>query len=263
MFVPRLHGRFLPAHHESSLSCLLLDCQASPRSWPFPDCFWFVCLSLGPERRDCKMKETKKIKKNRRRRSYSISWTDRWGGWLWHVMTQTASFLPLLSRCWPYKWCCRLLPYTIRHVTEQDGALSPFIHAQAPGRTAQRSLSSLTFHKRKADYGGGFLSRSFVRALLSLSSSCLCFIVSVSVGLRQVAEASLTGVWVLITHVCALISGLQLPASSLLHASEWGYISLSLWPEIFPSISFGLSFSVPTCEVTHRSSRGISPICCS
>lgn len=50
----------------------------------------------------------------------------------------------------------------------------------------------------------------------------------VSVGLRQGAEASLTGVWVLITHVCALISSPQLPASSLLHASEWGYISLSL-----------------------------------
>lgn len=50
----------------------------------------------------------------------------------------------------------------------------------------------------------------------------------VSVGPRRGAEASLTGVWVLITDVCALISGPQLPASSLLHASEWGYISLSL-----------------------------------
>lgn len=50
----------------------------------------------------------------------------------------------------------------------------------------------------------------------------------VSVGLRRGAEASLTGVWVLIAHVCALISGPQLPASSLLHASDWGYISLSL-----------------------------------
>lgn len=78
------------------------------------------------------------------------------------------------------------------------------------------------------------------------SSSCpACVLLSpVSVGLRRGAEASLTGVWVLITHVCALISGLQLPASSLLHASEWGYISLSLWPETFLSISFGLFSSL-------------------
>lgn len=61
-----------------------------------------------------------------------------------------------------------------------------------------------------------------------LFHSQLVLLPPVSVGLRQGAEASLTGVWVLITHVCALISSPQLPASSLLHASEWGYISLSL-----------------------------------
>lgn len=95
-------------------------------SWPFPDCFVFVCLSLGPERREWDSK-----KKEGGKKSHSISWTDRWSGLLWHVMTQTASFLPLLSRCWPYKWCCRLPPYAIKHAVKRDGVLSPFKRATA------------------------------------------------------------------------------------------------------------------------------------
>ena len=82
----------------------------------------------------------------------------------------------------------------------------------------------------------------------------------VSVGLRRGAGASLTGVWVLIAHVCALISGPQLPASSLLHASEWGYISLSLWPETFLSISLGLSLSrshTQPCTLADRQDEAV------
>lgn len=94
-------------------------------------------------------------------------------------------------------------------------------------------LHALTFQKRKADYSGSFLADGFVRILFFFFFSSSSFpdgvlLPPVSVGLRRGAGASLTGVWVLIAHVCALISGPQLPASSPLHASEWGYISLSL-----------------------------------
>lgn len=108
-------------------------------SWPLPDCFVFVCLSLGPERRERDSKREKK--------SHSISWTDHWSGWLWHVMTQTASFLPLLSRRWPYKWCCRLAPYAIKHGVKQDGVLSPSYVQQRP-HCSSRSLAS-PFGKEK------------------------------------------------------------------------------------------------------------------
>lgn len=94
-------------------------------SWPLPDCFVFVCLSLGSRRQEWDSKRNGK-------KSHSISWTDHWSGWLWHVMTQTASFLPLLSRRWPYKWCCRLPPYAIKHGVKQDGVLSPSNVQQHP-----------------------------------------------------------------------------------------------------------------------------------
>ncbi len=211
-------------------------------SWPLPDCFVFVCLSLGPERRE-------RDSKRRKKKSHSISWTDHWSGWLWHVMTQTASFLPLLSRRWPYKWCCRLPPYAIKHGVKQEGVLSPSYVQQHPD-TLQLSLPALTFRKRKADYSGSFFSLMVlsIYCLFSPLPSLLVFYCLLSVGLRRGAGASLTGVWVLIAHVCALISGPQLPASSLLHASEWGYISLSLWPETFLSISLGLS---PSFSLSH------------
>lgn len=106
-----------------------------------------------------------------------------------------------------------------------------------PSSVQQRARTPRSFHslfsplgKQKGDYRSVFLSHSFVHILFfsPLPFPACVLLPPVSVGLRQGAEASLTGVWVLITHVCALISSPQLPASSLLHASEWGYISLSL-----------------------------------
>lgn len=97
-------------------------------------------------------------------------------------MTQTASFLPLLSRRWPYKWCCRLPPYAIKHGVKQDGVLSPLIRAAAaaPRHPLQLSLPAPTFQKRKADYSGSFLSDGFVHILSFFSSFLpgLCFIAS-------------------------------------------------------------------------------------
>lgn len=76
-----------------------------------------------------------------KKKSHSISWTDHWSGWLWHVMTQTASFLPLLSRRWPYKWCCRLPPYAIKHGVKQDGVLSPSYVQQHPHSRQKLAVS--------------------------------------------------------------------------------------------------------------------------
>lgn len=207
----------------------------------FLDRFQIVlCLSVCPW---APKGESGIVKRRRGGKSHSISWTDHWSGWRWHVMTQTASFLPLLSRCWPYKWCCRLPPYAIKHAVKQDGVLSP---SCAPRHPPQ--LSSLTFFRAEKQITAAvfslvvFVHIYFLFSPSSSSSFPACVLLPpVSVGLRRGAEASLTGVWVLIAHVCALISGPQLPASSLFHASEWGYISLSLWPETFLSISLGLS----------------------
>lgn len=203
-------------------------------SWPLPDCFVFVCLSLGPERREWDSKRRKK-------KSHSISWTDHWSGWLWHVMTQTASFLPLLSRHWPYKWCCRLPPYAIKHGVNRIGFYPP--HTCSSTQTPSVVFTPCShLSEKKSRLQQQFSVWWFCPYTVFFSSSSIhaCVLLPpVSVGLRRGAEASLTGVWVLIAHVCALISGPQLPASSLLHASEWGYISLSLWPETF--LSFALS----------------------
>lgn len=140
-------------------------------SWPFPDCFVFVCLSLGPERREWDSKR----KRGEGKKSHSISWTDHWSGWLWHVMTQTASFLPLLSRCWPYKWCCRLPPYAIKHAVKQDGVLSP--PHQHPD--ARCSFHSLTFSTKEKQITVFSLSHGFIHILFffltSSSSSLLVF----------------------------------------------------------------------------------------
>lgn len=78
-----------------------------------------------------------------RKKSHSISWTDHWSGWLWHVMTQTASFLPLLSRRWPYKWCCRPPPYAIKHGVKQEGVLSPSYVQQHLGTWQKLAVFSL------------------------------------------------------------------------------------------------------------------------
>lgn len=48
-------------------------------------------------------------------KSHSISWTDHQSGRLWHVMSQTASFLPLLSRPGSYWWCCQVSSNAIKH----------------------------------------------------------------------------------------------------------------------------------------------------
>lgn len=156
-------------------------------------------------------------------------------------MTQTASFLPLLSRRWPYKWCWRLPPYAIKHGVKQEGGF------YAPSYVQQKP-SAVRTYRRKSRLQQQFSLWWFCPYTVFFFSSSPSFpacvlLPPVSVGRRQGAAASLTGVWVLIAHVCALISGPQLPASSLLHASEWGYISLSLWPETFLSISVGLSQS--------------------
>lgn len=222
---------------------LLVYCPTVRRlqglSWPLPDCFVFVCLSLGPERREWDSKRRKK-------KSHSISWTDHWSGWLWHVMTQTASFLPLLSRRWPYKWCCRLPPYAIKHGVKQDGVLSASYEQQRQHPDTLSAVFTPCSHlsEKKSRLQRQFSLWWFCPYTVSSSFPACVLLPPVSVGLRRGAGASLTGVWVLIAHVCALISGPQLPASSLLHASEWGYISLSLWPETFFSISLGLSLSL-------------------
>lgn len=137
-----------------------------------------LCLSVCPW---APKGESGDSKRWRGKKSHSISRTDHWSGWLWHVMTQTASFLPLLSRRWPYKWSCRLPPYAIKHGVKQDGVLSPLICAAAPRHPLQRSLPALTFRKRKADYSGSFLCDGFVHILSFFFLSflpCMCFIAS-------------------------------------------------------------------------------------
>lgn len=143
----------------------LVYCTAVRRlqglSWPLPDCFVFVCLSLGPERREWDSKK-------RGKKSHSISWTDHWSGWLWHVMTQTASFLPLLSHCWPYKWCCRLPPYAIKHGVKQDGVLSPSYVQQHPDTLCSFNSLLSPFGKEKKIIAAVF-------SLMVLSIYCLSF----------------------------------------------------------------------------------------
>lgn len=151
----------------------LVYCTAVRRlqglSWPLPDCFVFVCLSLGSERREWDSKRWRK-------KSHSISWTDHWSGWLWHVMTQTASFLPLLSRRWPYKWSCRLLPYAIKRGVKQDGVLSCSYAQRHPDTLC--SVPS-PFGKEKqitAAVSSGMVLSTY--PLFSLFLPCLCFIAS-------------------------------------------------------------------------------------
>lgn len=160
---------------------LLVYCAAVRRlqglSWPLPDCFVFVCLSLGPERREWDSKRrwgwVEGWRGERKKKSHSISWTDHWSGWLWHVMTQTASFLPLLSRRWPYKWCCRLPPYAIKHGVKQDGVLSPSYVQRRPDSSLQLSLprSHLFFGEEKQITAAVF-------SLMVLSIYCLFFSLS-------------------------------------------------------------------------------------
>lgn len=139
-------------------------CLLSGISKVFPRCFQILLyLSVCPwalkgKSRVIKGKKDKKIKTEQQGEgggSHSISWTDRWGGRLWHVMTQTASFLPLLSRRWPYKWCCRLLPYAIKHAA--GWGFIPF-HTCRTVCSFQSLLSP--FGKRKADYSSSFFPPS-------------------------------------------------------------------------------------------------------
>lgn len=107
-----------------------------------------------------------------------------------------------------------------------------------PSYAQQHPDTLCSVHSLLSPFGKEKQITAAVSSVMVLSIYCLFFfslsfhacvlLPPVSVGLRRGAGASLTGVWVLIAHVCALISGPQLPASSLLHASEWGYISLSL-----------------------------------
>lgn len=131
-----------------------------------------LCLSVcpwAPKGESGIVKEEKK--------SHSISWTDHWSGWLWHVMTQTASFLPLLSRRWPYKWCCRLPPYAIKHGVKQDGVLSPLIRAAAPSAVfAPRSHLSEKKSRLQRQFSLWWFCPYTVFFLLFLP--CLCFIAS-------------------------------------------------------------------------------------
>lgn len=118
-----------------------------------------------------------------RKKSHSISWTDHWSGWLWHVMTQTASFLPVLSRHWPYKWCCRFPPYAIKHGVKQDGVLSPPPpHICTSTEKTLCSFHSLLspFRKEKQIIAAVFslMVLSIYCLPLYLFLPCLCFIAS-------------------------------------------------------------------------------------
>lgn len=53
-------------------------------------------------------------------KSHSVYWTDHQCSPLWHVMTQTASFLLFVSMAGRYRWCCQEAPYTIRHSVMQS-----------------------------------------------------------------------------------------------------------------------------------------------
>lgn len=154
-------------------------------------------------------------------------------------MTQTASFLPFLSRRWPYKWCCRLTPYAIKHGVKQDGLL--YAHTCTSGSCCTPLQPAFTFGRTKRNENVRFLSDGFV--FFWALPPCLCFYAFCECWSESRGRSFLTGVWVLIAHVWALISGPQLPASSLLHASEWGYISLSLWPKTSRSPFFTPSLS--------------------
>lgn len=144
-------------------------------SWPLPDCFVFVCLSLGPERRE---RDSKRGRRREKKKSHSISWTDHWSGWLWHVMTQTASFLPVLSRHWPYKWCCRFPPYAIKHGVKQDGVLSPLIFAPAPRNSLQFPTPCSHLSEKKSRLQRQFSLWWFCpyTVFFHLFLPCLCFI---------------------------------------------------------------------------------------
>lgn len=120
-----------------------------------------LCLSVCP----WALKGESRIVKEEKK-SHSISWTDHWSGWLWHVMTQTASFLPLLSRHWPYKWCCRLPPYAIKHGVKQDRVLSPSYVQQHPD-------SLCSFHSLLSPFRKEKQITAAVFCLMVLSIYCL------------------------------------------------------------------------------------------
>lgn len=143
-------------------------------SWPLQDCFVFVCLSLGPERRewDSKRKEKKK------RPFHFLDWSLKRVALTCHDSNSIIS--ATLSRHWPYKWCCGLPPYAIRHGVKQDGVLSPLICAAAS--VAFTPCPHLSEKKSR-------LQRQFSLSLWWFSSytvfffsplflPCLCFIAS-------------------------------------------------------------------------------------
>jgi len=217
-------------------------------SWPFPDCFVFVCLCLSPDRRelDC-------------RKSLGEGGIPFPG----LIAEADGSDMSWLKQ---HHFCpsCLAADLTNDAVGSRHMPLSmPWnrmgFYPLHTCNSAQTPSMGFTLFSHLSGKKSRLQQRfSLISLSMHFSSSCpACVLLPpVSVGLRRVAEASLTGVWVLITHVSALISGPQLPASSLVHASEWGYISLSLWPETFLSISFGLSpsfslFLMPSYTLIH------------
>lgn len=158
----------------------LFTARLSDISKVFLDHFQIVsCLSVCPW---APKGESGIVKRRReKKKSHSISWTDRWSGLLWHVMTQTASFLPLLSRCWPYKWCCRLPPYAIKHAVKQDGVLSPFKRATARAHPPAAFTLCSHLSETKKEITGVFFSLivlSIYFFFFSSSIPSLCFIAS-------------------------------------------------------------------------------------
>lgn len=158
-----------------------------------------------------------------------ICWTDGRSRRLWHAMTQTLSCQLLLSACQPHQWSCTgwagwggVGGFTVSAPPSHPPMLLCFLIL--PGKEWRRLPSSLPLPLHPSihpsfDAGVFWLaaaSAGAVRRHCSSLNRCFCCLSPPS---------------------RALIAGPRLPASSLLQACEWGYISLSLWPRAFLSIS--------------------------
>lgn len=81
-------------------------------------------------------------------KSHSVYWTDHQCSPLWHVMTQTASFLLFVSMAGRYRWCCQEAPYTIRHSVMQSLHVFFPQHAILCSPVLQFSAPCFLFHLR-------------------------------------------------------------------------------------------------------------------
>lgn len=202
-------------------------------SWPHPDCFVFVCLSLGPERQEW---DSKKKKKQKGKKAIPFP------GLIIEALGSDMSWLK------QHHFCHSCLatdltndavgspPDAIKYGVKQEGLPSALLFqpllVPTPWPRCFFLKSKVQWHfSIFFSISGGFGLSVYFRVVFVFSAYVL--LPPVRVGLRHRAGASLTGVWVLIAQVSALISGPQLPASSCCMAKTGDKFHLA--PDLKPS----------------------------